>query len=835
MRFLAATLVVWFCFAGGLLAETIIVRSGEHRDFTRLVLEPDPPTEWTMGRIDGGYELRLGRAGVLMDTARVFDKISRKRILAVSPVQAGSAIRISVADGSHATAFQTAAGAIVIDVVSGKPRDDSPFERPVASTEVGNEVPAEDVEEAAHADVGPAAEPGPSAMPATAGGIAFLTDMKPRTTQEPDPRLALYRAGQEEAVVEAEDPGPLENPAEITEAEPSEPRRPRVADAEADLLAQLARAATQGLIDPAAASKGASASPASADRQADVGIGMGMAETARSGVDADPEARPGEPPDRLSDSIDAFRSGVRVETSIDREALSRLDTPAVTAEGRACLGNDALAISDWADERPFALQLAEARAALVGEFDIPVPEARDHLARLYLHFGFGAEAMAVQRAFGDIPGDGPLLNEIASILEEGHGSPTGPFSGMADCDTAASLWAVLAATRLDPGDTLNHGAILRTFSGLPLHLRRQFGVELSNRFLGIGRADVARGIRDAIARAPGEHGATVSMMDARLELARGETDAAEELLEDIVSEDGPMSPEAILLAIGSRLDRGAAVEPRLVEVASVLAFEHRGSAVGPDLSRAHVLALAADERFAEAFQELKHWRKFGATRLQEETASALFLRLARFGSDEELITRYFENHDLLDPVAAPVELRLALSERLLDQGFTEEARRVLGSDAEETETGRLFLARAALVDFEPGAALRHLAGMTGVAAMRMRGDGLSRLGRHKEASAAYLAAGEEAMAGSAAWRAGDWTQVATLGSDAERAVVQDLGLLPVAGDSTSASAARAETAALGTLARDRALLDSSREARKALEALLDETSGVLTHSPGAVE
>lgn len=40
-------------------AETARVTSGEHEGFSRLVVTLAQPASWTLGRLDGGYQLQI--------------------------------------------------------------------------------------------------------------------------------------------------------------------------------------------------------------------------------------------------------------------------------------------------------------------------------------------------------------------------------------------------------------------------------------------------------------------------------------------------------------------------------------------------------------------------------------------------------------------------------------------------------------------------------------------------------------------------------------------------------------------------------------------------------
>jgi hypothetical protein len=473
------------------------------------------------------------------------------------------------------------------------------------------------------------------------------------------------------------------------------------------------------------------------------------------------------------------------------------------------------------------IQLVEAREGLVGEFDRPDPAVAERLAKLYLHFGFGAEARQTLTVFG-AEADSAVLQELAAIFDNGAADPEGVLAGMLDCDTGVALWAMLAHAGLDPGDTVNEAAAFRAFSALPLHLRLMLGELLADRFLALGSPDRARSVRDAILRAPGEHGLAVGMINARLELAEGNPRAAEPHLQDVAEANGPSSVAAVLLYVEGRLRDGLPVDRAMVENAGALAFAMKGAAEAPALERAQVLGLGSNGDFAEAFAALARWRKAGMDPLQSTVKDELFAMLAAPEASQLFLTHYFANRDLINPEEASEDLRLALSERLLSFGFSDEARRMRGVDAGATETGRLFLARAALADYDGAEALRQLDGFDGTEARRLRAEALRVLGRHDDAARAYLAAGAPEEAGIEAWRAGDWAEVATLDAGLRREAVTAFGLVP--GVTPTPLAAPPEPGPdgeePGPLARNRALVEESRAARALIDALLADAGSL---------
>lgn len=784
-------------FAAPATAETFRLRSGEHADFSRLVLDDFPAgASWTLGRSGAEYELRLAAPDAAFDVAGVYRLIPKTRLLAVEDV-GGSRLRLRVAASHHATAFVTPAGALVIDIRAGPAPAGSRFEQSLA----------------------PPAATGPE--PQSAGY---------RPAPRPPPRLELFWPGGI-----APKAGEAQAPAVATPLAPSLPD-PRVVQAEADLMMQLGRAAAQGLIeidlpDPRALIVPPAAPPPPDEAAAGPGPAAGAASE-----QAPPAPEASTAPAGLAAQDPAGHLAIRAETSIDRAMADEIQISGVTSEGEACLPESAVDIAAWGDERAFSEQLADAQTALLGEFDQPDPAAVERLVKLYLYHGFGAEARASAAAFGLEGGNAEVLLTLAQILDDGHARQPGPLAGMTDCDTAAALWAVLADPRIAPGATVDHGAVLRSFSALPLHLRRALGPGLVERFIEAGAPDTARAIRDAILRAAGDHGPGMQMIDARLGLAQGDGAAAETALGAVVAEDGALGPEALILLIDNHLAEGRPVPPPLTETAAALAFEYQEAALGPALARAHVLGLASTGAFAAASEELARAGPVWAPEARRDLARELARMLTDWPEDAVFLARYLADRELFDRADPPVDLRLDVARRLLDSGFAAEARQALGP-ARTVAEGRMLAARAALIERDSGQALALLAGMVGAEAAALQAEALGMAGDHAAAAGAYRRAGLPERAAAEEWRAGNWEAVRGSGSAPQRAVLAlDLPEAGVGGAASGEGASGPEPAGPETtgpevlarfspgdpasLAGGQALLEASRAARDAWSALL---------------
>jgi hypothetical protein len=495
-------------------------------------------------------------------------------------------------------------------------------------------------------------------------------------------------------------------------------------------------------------------------------------------------------------------------------ALTPLDpVPELTERGDLCVEESRLAVPDWADDRPYAVQTAEARGAMLGEFDRPDPEAVGRFVRQQIHFGFGLEARVTLRSLAVADPDAALWETMARIVDGEPVPPDHPFAGQEDCQTAAAFWAVLARPELRRSDRVDRPAVLRSFSALPIWLRRSLGPGLAERFLAIGDTATARTIRDAILRAPGDPGPATRLVEAQIDLVSGRGDAAVAQIEDVARDAGPMLPQAMIDLVEARLAQGSDVDPETVEAIAALAAENRGGPLGPPLRRAEALARAAGGDFAAAFA------------ISAETVpgfdAELWPLLAARGSDAALLELAVRPPGEIPETQAQVHEPIAA--RLIGLGFPEAGLAWL-PPVEGRADLLLLAARAELLRRDARAALRLLAGQPGAEADRLRAEAQLLLGDTRAAAATVAAAGDAAAAERLLWQARDWAAVAATGADPQRQAAAALALptatvplvLPTGGDDGAVTLPLQPA----PLARGRALVEDSAAARAALLAML---------------
>lgn len=133
MKFLS--ILIWLFLSQTTAAQTVIVKSGEHPGFTRLVLELPKAADWQIGRTAEGYELRIADKTLRFDVTNVFRDIQRNRLAAIWMDPDSGGLRLGIACACHALPFEFRAGIIVIDLRDGPPPNGSSFELALDGTD----------------------------------------------------------------------------------------------------------------------------------------------------------------------------------------------------------------------------------------------------------------------------------------------------------------------------------------------------------------------------------------------------------------------------------------------------------------------------------------------------------------------------------------------------------------------------------------------------------------------------------------------------------------------------------------------------------------------------
>lgn len=122
-------LLVLFALVRPVSAEPMRVYSGEHGEFTRLVVELPAALDWTVGRTPKGYAFAVaGLKNPDYDLSGVWQKISRNRIAGLDIDAVSGALQVALGCDCYLFPFEYQPGVVVLDVKPGAAPKGSKFE-----------------------------------------------------------------------------------------------------------------------------------------------------------------------------------------------------------------------------------------------------------------------------------------------------------------------------------------------------------------------------------------------------------------------------------------------------------------------------------------------------------------------------------------------------------------------------------------------------------------------------------------------------------------------------------------------------------------------------------
>ena len=267
-----------------------------------------------------------------------------------------------------------------------------------------------------------------------------------------------------------------------------------MASAEEVLIRQIERAASQGLV--AASPQGrptpapaAEPRPQPADAAARCRAPAAGAAPSSAASEAAGRRAAASPRSASSDQVEATTVFDRDSRNAPRRARRRR-SPDVCLAGRRGSTSGPGRTACRSPRRLPAL-----RRQLVGEFDAPDPAALRDLARLYIRFGFGAEAEALLAGFGAAGARGPRAARSTSPApsRDAPCRPDGPLAVAAPCPGQPRPLAGARRRRAGLPRRGELRGVQAAFAALPADLRRCSGPRLVGRLLDAGHARPRRG------------------------------------------------------------------------------------------------------------------------------------------------------------------------------------------------------------------------------------------------------------------------------------------------------------------------------------------------------
>jgi len=510
-------------------------------------------------------------------------------------------------------------------------------------------------------------------------------------------------------------------------------------------------------------------------------------------------------PDTVADTSIALRA----ENSADLKSKWNSQIAHETSDGSLCLSSDLLNVPDWGADRSFSSQVGPSRSRLTQELDQLQETEALRLARLYIFFGFGAEAKQLLLHYHPDTKEQKAALALATILEDGHAVGS-VLLGQTDCNSNAALWSVLAFETLPKNLQLNDDAILRSINELPRHLRVFLAPQLAQKLLMANHDDTAKHVLRMLERSPEKPSATQALAVAQSEISMGDLVGADTSLEHVVAANGGSTAEALVKRIDTRLQNGQAIPQNMAELAGAFALEHRDTAMGRDVARAYLEATAASGDFDNAFAEMGRLAPDLTPPIHDRVLSTV-LGLLTQNADDITFLKHATDHKDVSANRIAAATANGVSRRFLQLGFPSLADlyvkgAVVGLDLNNR---RLLRAEIALAQGRPRQAQVDVLGLTDNGANVLRARAASMVGSHRASHFLYLAAGHQNEALREALMAEDWKQVEATGGGSISQVAK------------SASAPKEDAdSSVGVLARNRKVLQDSADTRNAVSKML---------------
>jgi len=676
--------------------QAVSVRSGAHEGFSRLVLSVDPETPWQLEESPGQAVLSFPGQNLSFLTAQVFDRISATHIADIQSQtdESGSSLELKLQCKCEVQAFGYNQNYIVVDVFDG------PKLEPITQADAAQVwrpdglpfVQPPNVPDRFFAQVMTEAPLQPRIAPAS-----------PAPTSTPEPIIAQLPAPSEpDVVTELENmAGAVVDDLNVGVTVEEDPiLLARINEAQDQLLAQLARAADQGLIDFVIEPVSAAESPA---------------------TEVEPVPAPDPEPEQVEiDPVLAQQLSARTAYENGTEdALAEIVNQFAKPQ---CLDDSAFSMAGWRDDAQFSIALAELRSNLLGEFDIADPQVAKEIVQLYLLYGLGAEArLTLSESEIDVE-TANIYRDMAAILDGNNAMVNGPVLKGAGCGGAHEMWYLAAGNGTN--QVLEPLAIAEAFSSYPIAVRTLIGPPLASAFIARGQADAGHVVLEIVRRADGAVTPAQRLAEARVLEAQADQDAANEIYQKLATSRDALAPEAMIALAQSLLRAGQAPPASLLLDLESAAFFNRETSYADPLRLGEIRVRAkvegADIALAQVAENIGE-RPHLAPDLREIAAEVFENSTAEETGDYAYAQMVLQFAALLDQGPAGDKARIKIAEEMAGLGLPESALDVLSPNLSRPNAKSSRLVAGAYIQlFEPEAAIALLADDESLEAYKIR-------------------------------------------------------------------------------------------------------------------
>jgi len=787
----AISIAIWCLISGSATyAKPVLVtvRSGEHKEFSRLVFDFSEPVRWRLVPNFNGYLLRIKPAPGTINLNNIFKFIPKTRLRAVSIVpRTKGVLQLLMPRGQIAYAWELSPGKLVVDIKAGPPRRVQ--QDPSSPGEV------------------------------RANSTSTPPDKTSQRGREPDRNPVNERAPDPPAPGMSWLPNSQDANGEIVQQFSSMPDV-RLLQARRQLVAKLARAMTDGLISSPYNALDPGNHPAPSRRRKRSSNNPTQKPESRQGRRTSTEVRP-----RIETPLN-----IDATTAFDSSQDSRPRRSIAAKGGTACIDPSFFALGKWYGTKPAAQRIATLRGQLVGEFDRIRPAVLGKLVRLYIVEGFGAEARELIDSYHNSLSRPDILKDLATLVETGRLPPGNSLSQQNGCPGASNFWGFLATLKAAPVAKQGLDRLIKSLAPLPIDLRMRVGAIILSRLLDANQIVEATEVVRLIERAPATRPPVYEFEKARYELLRGRQKIAVQALTKLAYSRTSRSDRALLLLLHQNMTSASVVLGPTLQYARARAFQLRNDPLGKELLRTVLSIMAKQQMQTNAFQILDHERDAGmiSTRMFEQISDVIFLSYNIKALDGAAFVsnffKYRQSH-AIDKLSDAVRHHVALG--LLAVNLPENALEIIGGVTPDMgKNDRILLGRIYLQLGRPMMALEAVHGLSAPAALPVRRRALDQSGSVKQAADMLKAGETDRRAQDLAWQASRWEMVLSASVASRRFVASERQAAETRTSTDSPvmqsrlAQKKPHQSARNTLAFYRKVLEESRKTQSALERLM---------------
>ncbi|SFR00725.1 hypothetical protein [Poseidonocella sedimentorum] len=702
-------------------AQTVTVRSGEHDGFTRLVLDLPRALEHRLETDLGRLEVIFDQPSLQFDTSEVFDRISRDRVAEIGSASGSGKLEVDLGCACVAQEFWHLGRYLVIDIYG----DEALIDRSTAS-ETSPDLALPTLLSLGASVQGLSFGSGPAFAPAAS--VATVPAPKPETTLPPvrASRDALLASLEEQTL-----------------------HREEISELERNLSESIGLAASQGLLQ-------------ANTQNTPVEVPEPAPPSARAIETPDPEPEP------LAPTVPQVHATSTAGTNLE-EIADILNEENAT---RYCGDPDYFDLAEWGGDGDFLPQRAHLIANL---FDSRGNLAHDNvlsLSRLFLHYGFGAEAKEAANLRKDETEALEIAKALSDVLEYQSKREIPSLARYRNCGSERTLWSVLGSYSTEPLDEDVEQSVVRAFARLPGPVQIATAAPLGERLAAAGHAQTAKAILRYLVRENEFTTESVDLVAVRLEASPHLSAEQQARLAEIAVGNSPEAADAMTEWLLRGLKKDATIAPEMIELAGVMIVENDGADVAVPLRKAFLRALLHNRSLDEALTNFDDMASEFSAEDYRTMLDAVMADMAEFGEVEPFLKRVLAlNGEELDVLESSTSI--ALADRLVDLGLTNAALDILERPTLASSQERdMLAARAYLLEKRPGRVLDALAAYDDDAAREMRGRAYQIAGQHAEAIESLKDSEDTRDLVASAWELEDLALVGEVGETDEQALAE---------------------------------------------------------------